>query len=484
MYDVLIIGAGITGASIAMELSKYHLKVAWLEKHNDVAMETSRANSGIIHSGYDPKPGTQMAWMNVLGAKLFQELAQKLNIHYEQIGSLVIGRDQQDLHMIEQLYERGVANGVQGLQILRGAQLRAVEPNLNEDIQYALYSPSAAIISPWEACLAFAQTAVHNGVELFLNSKVDRISKEENGYLVHAAGKIWETKTIINCAGVYADEIFQMVDPSTDEEFTIAPVKGSYYLLDKSQGNLVNHVVFQTPGVHGKGVLVSRTVHGNLIVGPDADSNLHGKADVSVGSENLSFIRQAAQRTTGKINYRENVRNFAGLRAKIPGMTDFLIKESKENPGFINFAGIQSPGLSCGPAFGLRAVELLVETGLSLRPKDHFEYVPLQSFFKDMSISQINDKIKKNPLYGRIVCRCETVSEGEIVDAVHQIIGATTLDAVKRRTNAGMGRCQGGFCGPKVLEIIKRELGLPVTEIYQDLTGGYIAVSDRGDRND
>lgn len=480
MFDVLIIGAGITGSSIAMELSRYHLNIAWLEKNNDVAMETSRANSGIIHSGYDPKPGSMMARMNVLGANLFKELASELNIHYRQIGSLVIGKNSADVKILKQLYDRGNANGVEGLELIDGDRLRAMEPALCEDVCYALYSPTAAVISPWEACLAFGQTAVHNGVTLFLNTEVTDVVREDDAYVVKSGDRQWRAKYIINCAGVYADDVFKMVNRMEKEDFTIVPVKGSYYLLDKSQGKLVNHIIFQPPGEKGKGVLVSPTIHGNLIVGPDAAENLENKSDLSVPAESLDGIRKAALRTTEKINYRENVRNFAGLRAKILGRGDFLIGESASNPGFINFAGIQSPGLSCGPAFGLEAVRLLVGSGCRMVKKDRFEYVPLKNYSKDKTVQERNAEIRKDPLHGRIICRCEQISEGEIVDAIHQIIGATTVDGVKRRTNAGMGRCQGGFCGPRVLEILKRELGCAAEEIDQDRTGSYIVISRKG----
>lgn len=480
MYDVLIIGAGITGASIAMELSKYRLKIAWLEKNNDVAMETSKANSGIIHSGYDPKPGTNMAKLNALGAKLYKKLAPELKIHYQQIGSLVIGRNEQDLEVIRELYKRGMTNGVENLEILSGHALRNIEPNLREDVQYALYSPTAAIISPWEACLAFAQTAVQNGVSLYLNARVNSIVRNSAFYSVRTEDMHFETRYIINCAGVYADDVFHMINHSGEEDFLIEPVKGSYYLLDKSQGSIINHVVFQTPGPHGKGVLVSPTVHGNLIVGPDAVSDVHDKEDCTVPADSLRYVQTSSETTTDKINFCDNVRNFAGLRSKIRGKHDFLIEESKANPGFINFAGIQSPGLSCGPAFGIRAVELLREAGCRLEEKADFTYVPLKPYIKDLTIDEINDCIRDNPLYGRIICRCEQISEGEILDAIHQPIGATTIDGVKRRTNAGMGRCQGGFCGPRVLEILRRELGCAAKDIYQDSPGSYIVAEERG----
>ncbi len=478
MYDVLIIGAGITGAAIAMELAKYRLKICWLEQHNDVAIETTRANSGIIHSGYDPKPGTKMARLNVRGAKLYKTLAPLLNIHYQSIGSLVIGRSEQDRALLRELYDRGVANGVEQLQLLEGDQVHRLEPNLREDVCCALLSPTAGIISPWEACLAFARTAVHNGVELFLQHGVRAIEAIAGGYRISAGEKTFEARYVINCAGVHADDVYRLLP--VKEAFRIEPVKGQYYLLDKTQGSLVERVIFQTPNELGKGVLVSPTVHGNLIVGPDAQKNILDKSDSSVSSDNLAYIRRAAALTTDRINYRENIRNFSGLRAKLVGAEDFLIEESKEFPGFFNFAGIQSPGLSCGPAFGEEAAALLQEAGLHLEPKITYEYLPLPKAFREMTPAEADEKIRSDPRYGRVICRCETVTEGEIVSAIRGPIGATTVDGVKRRTNTGMGRCQGGFCGPKVLEILHRELGCEPTQVLQDQPGSHIVAAVKG----
>ena len=478
MYDIIIIGAGITGAAIAMELAKYRLKIGWLEKHNDVAIETTRANSGIIHSGYDPRPGTKMARLNVRGAALYKTLAPLLNIHYQIIGSLVIGRNEKDMEVLRNLYDRGIQNGVEALELLDAARIRELEPNLREDICCGLLSPTAAIISPWEACLAFAQTAVRNGAELFLQHDVQSISKTQSGYRVTASGKTFDARYVINCAGVHADDVYRLLSPQ--DAFRIEPVKGQYYLLDKTQGSLVNRVIFQTPNERGKGVLVSRTVHGNLIVGPDAEKNIFDKSDGSVKADNLAFIRRAAALTTERINYRENIRNFSGLRAKLVGAEDFLIGESQEYPGFFNFAGIQSPGLSCGPAFGEEAAALLQKAGLTLEEKEHYEYHPLPKAFREMTPEEANEKIKEDPRYGRVICRCETITEGEIVGAIHRPIGATTVDGVKRRTNAGMGRCQGGFCGPKVLEILTKELGYDPTAVLQDQPGSYIVASIKG----
>ena len=482
MYDALIIGAGITGASIAMELSKYKLNICWLEKHNDVSMETTKANSGIVHAGYDPKNDTLMAKLNVLGVKIYKELAPKLNFHYKNIGSLVIGSTKEDLESIKELYNRGEKNGVPDMRIINREELLKLEPNIAPEINFALYAPTASIISPWECCLAFSETAVSNGVELHLETEVTKIEKCKGFYRVYANGKTYDAINIFNCAGVYADKIYSMVEPCQNE-IKITPIKGEYYLLDKCEGDLVNHVIFQTPTKSGKGVLVSKTVHGNLIVGPNSSHDALNKEDVSNRKENLDYVRETSKKTCQAINFRNNVRNFTGLRASNDLDSDFSIFESKNNKGFFNFAGIKSPGLSCGPAFGIMAKEMLKESGMSMETNLNFEYHPLPKFFKDMNIDEVNALIQKDDRYGRVICRCETVTEGEIVKALHSVIPARTIDGVKRRTNSGMGRCQGGFCGPKILEIIKRELNLKENLIYQDKNNSYIVDEVKEVRN-
>ncbi len=475
-YDVALIGCGITGASIAMELSKYELNVIVLEKENDVAMQTTKANSAIIHAGYDPKPGTLMAKYNVMGSLLTKELAKKIHFHYSQIGSLVIGRKEKDKELIDTLYQRGVANGVEGMRLLTNREeiLSLGEANLAEDIDYALYAPSAAIVSPWEMCLGFISTAVINGAKLLTSCKVEKITKEEDGFHLSTSKGEIVSSYVINAAGLYADDVYSSL--LGHKEFSIQAVKGDYYLLDKDQGKLFSHVLFQTPSKVGKGVLVSPTVHGNLIVGPDAQE-IADKSRVNVTKEGLDTVKEKSKLTSEKINLFDNIRNFAGNRATIPGYDDFYIKESEEYKGFINFAGIKSPGLSSAAAFGSLAKEILSSSGLSFSEKKDFHYYELPTYFKELSLEEKEKKIKENPLYGRVICRCETITEGEIVDSLHTPVPAKTIDGVKRRTNAGMGRCQGGFCGPKVFEIIKRELHLPYSEIYQDKEGSQVVVS-------
>lgn len=476
MYDIIIIGCGITGASIALELSKYNLSVLVLEKENDVSMKTTKANSAIIHAGYDPLPSTKMAKLNVLGSKITKELAQKLNFHYKQIGSLVIGRKDKDKELIDTLYERGKTNGVEGLSILKSKEeIYAIgETNLNDDIDYALYAKTAAIVSPWEMCLAFIENAIYNGVELKLNSSVIDIKKYDDRFKVYCDKEIFESKYVINAAGVDADTVYSLVLGHKD--FEIKAIKGEYYLLDKNQGQLFNHVIFQTPSQLGKGVLVSPTVHGNLIVGPNANEN-ENKHKTNVTTSGLTIVKEKAKLTSNKINLGENIRNFAGNRASIVSYDDFLIEESKDVSGFINFAGIKSPGLSSAAAFGLEVIEILKNNNYKLKLKDNYQYHKLDTYFKELSLEEKEKKIKENSLYGKVICRCETVTEGEIVSSIHQIIPARSIDGVKRRCNAGMGRCQGGFCGPKVFEILMRELKLNYDEVYQDYEGSKVVIS-------
>ena len=475
-YDVALLGAGITGSSLAFELSKYKLNVILIERENDVAMKTTKANSGIVHAGYDPLPGTKMARLNVEGCKLIHDLHPLLNFHYKQIGSLVIGSTDEDHKKIDTLYERGIQNGVPELRILKGKEeVHQMEPHLNEEIDYALYAPTCGVVSPWELALSLAETAVINGVEFAPDHKVEDIIQDGEEYLIKTSKGDIRARYVVNCAGVFADDLYRIaLKDKKDASFDITPCVGEYYLLDREEGNVANHVLFQCPNHLGKGVLVSPTVHGNLIVGPNASYDMPVKDYTGNTQKGLDFVRAASQRTIKNVNFRNNIRNFAGVRATIQGKDDFLIEESPYLKHFINFAGIKSPGLSCAPSFGVEAIKILSELGLSLEKKDDFVLSPLNTYFKDLPEEEKIKKIQENKDYGQIICRCETVSLGEIKDALHRIIPATSIDGVKRRTNAGMGRCQGGFCGPKVLEIIEQELHIKPDHINQDREGSFI----------
>lgn len=466
MYDVAIIGSGITGSACAYFLSKYRLKIAVIEKNNDVCCGTTKANSAIIHAGYDPHPETLMAKLNVKGSAMAKEICAKLDVPYNQIGSLVVAFSEEEAKTVEELFERGNANGVPDLKILNRKELKEAEPMISDEALCALYAPSAAIVNPWEYGLAMAETAVRNGAEILLESEVTSIKKENGVFKITAGEKEIEAKYVINAAGVNCDDVHNMIAPP---KFKVIPSAGEYYLLDKSEGKRARHVIFQCPNKDGKGVLVSPTVHGNLIVGPNADAR--DKDDTSTKTRCLDFVREKAVKSVPSINFRENIRNFTGVRAATE-IDDFIIEFACE--GFLDLAGIKSPGLSAAPAIAELAVKMLGESGLALEEKESFTDERTHLRFKHLSDEEKNNAVKKNSAYGRVICRCETITEGEIIDALNSPIPPVSLDGIKRRAGTGMGRCQGGFCGPKVLEIMAKYKNEPFEAILQDNTGSVI----------
>lgn len=466
MYDVAIIGSGITGCACAYFLSKYRLKIAVIEKNNDVCCGTTKANSAIIHAGYDPHPETLMAKLNVKGSAMAKEICAKLDVPYNQIGSLVVAFSEEEAKTVEELFERGNANGVPDLKILNREELKEAEPMISDEALCALYAPSAAIVNPWEYGLAMAETAVRNGAEILLESEVTSIKKENGVFKITAGEKEIEAKYVINAAGVNCDDVHNMIAPP---KFKVIPSAGEYYLLDKSEGKRARHVIFQCPNKDGKGVLVSPTVHGNLIVGPNADAR--DKDDTSTKTRCLDFVREKAVKSVPSINFRENIRNFTGVRAATE-IDDFIIEFACE--GFLDLAGIKSPGLSAAPAIAELAVKMLGESGLALEEKESFTDERTHLRFKHLSDEEKNNAVKKNSAYGRVICRCETITEGEIIDALNSPIPPVSLDGIKRRAGTGMGRCQGGFCGPKVLEIMAKYKNEPFESILQDNTGSVI----------
>ncbi len=469
MRDVVIIGCGVIGAACAYALSRYELSVTILEKSNDVANGTTKANSAIIHAGYDPHPGTAMAHLNVKGNREMQELCEKLDVPFKRVGSHVLAFSEEEMAQLSSLYERGIRNGVPGLQLLTGDEVRKLEPNISTSVIGSLYAPTAGIVSPWELTLAMAEVAVRNGVELRLDTMVTAIRKENDGtFTITTSQGSLRTRYILNAAGVTADKVHDLVG---SPEFVITPNRGEYYLLDKSEGNRVHSVIFRCPDQDGKGVLVSPTIHGNLIVGPNAEGVLDEDARENTAS-GLDFVRRKALLSVPSIRFRENIRNFSGIRAN-HAEDDFLIRESHSVPGFFNLAGIKSPGLSASPAIAEEAVTYL-SSRLKLRPKTNFIDGRRVIRFKSLSPEEKAALIQKEPLYGRVICRCETVTEGEIVAALHSPIPPRSINAVKRRVGAGMGRCQGGFCGPRVQEIVARELGISLEAIPMDQPGSYL----------
>ena len=467
-YDVLIIGCGVTGAACAYTLAQHRLRIGILEASNDVANGTTKANSAIAHAGYDPETGTKMAALNVRGTALMGDLCRRLDVPYANIGSLVLSLSEADDAHVRALYERGKANGVPGVELISGERARALDAGISPETRCALWAPSAGIVNPWELCLALAETAVRNGAELHLSAPVTGIDRIEGGYRLKTPKGDFTAPYVLNCAGTFADKLAAMVG---DHSFKIKPAKGEYFLLDKSEGKRVSHVVFQCPSKLGKGTLVAPTVHGNLIVGPNAaPSALDDTANTAAG---LAFVRASALRAVPGINFRDNIRNFAGVRAN-SDRDDFIIEESAAAPGFIHFAGIRSPGLSAAPAFGEEALRLLRAAGLQAEKKDACIDSRRRARFHELSEEEKNERIRKDPRWGRVICRCETVTEGEIVEALRGPIPPVSVNGVKRRVGAGMGRCQGGFCGPRVQEILARELGLDPTEVLMDWDGTWV----------
>ena len=473
MFDVTVIGCGAVGAAVAFELSRYRLAVAVLERENDVACGTTKANSAIVHAGYDPLPGTKMARLNVEGSRRMEALCRSLSVGYRRIGSLVIAFGEADLGTLRELYRRGAANGVEGLELLTAEQALAVEPNLAPGIAGALHAPSAAIVDPWGLAIAMAQVAVENGVKLYLNSGVTGISREDGFYRIETGSGFVDTRYVVNAAGTYSDRINDM---AARPFFKILPVRGEYYVLDKSQGGIVSHTVFQPPRREGKGVLVCPTAHGNLIVGPTADP-AGGPEDAAVTARGLEKVVSAALRACPKIDFRESIRSFSGVRATTE-TDDFIVEASPDAPRFVNAAAIKSPGLSAAPAIGTEVREILEDIGLRCEEKENFIASREQLLFKDMTDDRRREALSREPRYGRVICRCETITEGDILRVLRSPIPPVSIDGVKRRCNAGMGRCQGGFCGPRVHEILSRETGRPMEEICQDRAGSWLLAGE------
>ncbi len=470
--DVVIIGGGIVGAAIARELSRYQLDIVLLEAETDVAMGTSKANSAILHAGFDAKPGTWKGRLNVQGNALYHQMEEELRLHIKWTGSLVVARHAADLKVLEQLLERGRQNGVPGLALLSQAELLEREPNLDGSVAGALWAPTAGIICPFGATFAFAENAIRNGAVVLRETAALGIELEAGRVSgVRTERGTIKTRYIVNAAGVMADDIARMAG---DDSFSIKARKGEYILFDRSVGGLVNSVIFPTPDPISKGVLISPTVHGNLFIGPDAQ-DVDDKSDTAATVAGMDRIISGARNLLPDLPLAAAITQFSGLRAAA-GDGDFILRESGVG-GLIHAAGIQSPGLTAAPAIALVVCDLLREAGLEQREKTGFVAVnPARPLFGELSWPQRTRLIEADPRYGRIICRCETVTEAEIVEAIHAPCGARTVDGVKRRVRAGSGRCQGGFCGPRVAAILARELELPLTQVRKDSIDSYLFV--------
>ncbi len=461
--DVVIIGGGVIGASIARELSRYSLKIILIEKEDDVAMGTSKGNSGIIHAGYNADFRTLKGRLNIKSNPRFDKLCQDLKVHFKRIGSLVVGFTEEDLKRLRELKKNGEKNGLENLEIITGNKLFELEPNLNPQAKYALYAPTAGIISPYKFTIALADNAVINGVKVLLETEAKdiRIKGRQVCGVVTNRGLI-ETRTIINAAGLHADEIAK----AAGDSFKINPLKGEYQLFDKQWGSLVNHILFPIPTKLSKGILVTPTVHDNLLIGPNS-YQVEEKDDPATTRAGIKEVYAGATKLIPHLPHQDLINSFAGLRADIEGRDDFIIEASKKIRGFINVAGIESPGLSSAPAIAemvsgiLKEVVKEISPQLELNYKDDFvETLVEQPRFADYlnKVGEWQEIVERDADYGGIICRCEKVSKGEVLRAIYQPVPARSLDAIKRRTRAGMGRCQGGFCSPRVLKILSEEL--------------------------
>lgn len=465
MYDIAIIGGGVIGCSIARELSKYKLKTVVLEKGTEVCQGTTKANSAIVHGGYDAKEETLKAKLNVKGNKMYTNLCQELNVEFKRIGSLVMAFDEENMETLDILYKRGLANGVEGLRLITDKnEIKILEPNITDKVIGVLLCESAGVVCPFDLNYALMENAITNGVELKTEHDVINIKKKENCFNIDTTKGVIKSNYVINAAGVYADEINKMIG---GDEYYIIPRKGEYRVLDKSESKKINHVLFQCPSNKGKGVLITPTAHNNVLLGPTA-VEVDDKEDISVSDYSLEFISNSAQKIIPKIDALKTITSFAGLRAT-PNTREFMIFASNKCKGFINVGGIESPGLTAAPAIAEYVIHILKNEGLEFIENESFNpYRKKAKPFRNMTKEEREEAIKADEKYNKIICRCEQVTEAEIVDAIHRPAGAKTVDGIKRRIRPGMGRCQGGFCGPRVVEILARELNISIEDVIKD----------------
>lgn len=460
MFDVIIIGAGVIGCSAARELAKYKLDICVLEKCEDIADGTSKANSGIVHAGFDAVPGSLKAKLNAKGNAMFDKLSKELDFPFRRTGSLVLCFDENSISKLQLLKKQADENGVPDAEIINKEKIKELEPNITDNVFAALYAPTGGIVCPYEMTIAFAENAYENGVKFQLDTTVTDIEKHNDGYTVVTDKGCFRTKLIVNAAGTFADEINNMV---SGNKINIIPRKGEYCLFDKAAGSLVSRTIFQLPTELGKGVLVTPTVDGNLLVGPNA-VDTDDKDNFETTKEGLDEILKKASESVKKLPMNQIITSFSGLRAHEVN-DDFIIGEAPDAENFINAAGIESPGISCAPTIAVMLKDIVTDK-LKTEKKDDFNPVRHGiKKFREMNNEERRKLIAENPEYGKIICRCETVTEGEIIDSIRRPLGARSLDGVKRRTRAGMGRCQSGFCSTRIVSILAKELGIPLTEV-------------------
>jgi glycerol-3-phosphate dehydrogenase len=469
MYDVIIIGSGVVGALHARELSRYPLRVLVLEKNNDVSMEATLANSAVVHSGHDPKPGSLKAKFNVLGNRMYRQLSKELHVPILECGGLVVATSSEEEAVLDELFVRAGLNGLlpDEYQMLTREEALMLEPNLSDQVTKALSLPTTAVTFPWEMAIAGLENAINNGVEVRLNHEVTQIERSDNGFILHAGGELFETKVIINSAGVYSAKISEMVHPKF---FTITPRRGEYFVTD-NRFPIVKTVVYPAPGKKGKGILATPMVHGNTLLGPT--SNVVGFEDQHrTTPEGLKEVKDNITKTIKHVPFDKIIRSFAGSRPT-GDAGDFIIEET--SPGFVNLGGIESPGLTAAPAIASYVVEEFVIPRFSVQQKPHFDPTRRERVkMQELSIQERNEYIQKDPKYGKIICRCETVTEAEILDAIHRPVGAHSMVGTKLRTRAGAGRCQGAFCSLEVLKILSRELKIDPIEVEYKHKGSFV----------
>ena len=466
-YDVIIIGGGVIGCAVARELSRYDLRIALLEKSADICAGQSRANTAIIHGGYDAKPGTKKAYYNVKVNAMFQVVCNELDVPYDWNTSLVVsfGADGEN-EAIDDLYARGLKNGVPGLRVIGHDEIMRREPNINPAAAKALLVTNGGIVCPYELTVAFAENAAKNGVSFFRSSPVTNVRKENGAWIVETPEKTYSCKAVVNCAGLFSDEIHNMV---SEDKLEIKPRRGEYYLVDKKYAKVFNASIFQVPTAMGKGILVSRTVDGTVLLGPTAEDS-DDKYDKTTTAAGLAKALEGARRTWQNIPGRAFITEFTGLRAHCT-RNDFILGECPDAPLFFDAAGVESPGLTSAPAIGMDlAMEVAEAMKASLKP----DFDPVRKGipkFRELSNERRAELIAEDPDFSKVVCRCETVTEAEIREAIRRPVGAVNVDGIKIRTRAGMGRCQAGFCTPRTLEILSEELGVPLESLYKSEAG-------------
>jgi glycerol-3-phosphate dehydrogenase len=461
--DVLVIGGGVIGTSIARELSRYQQDVTVVEKGGDVCVGTSKANSALIHAGFNADKKKLKGRLNVRGNELYRERIQhEFDIPFVWAGAMVVATSEDDVPKLESILENGRKNGVPDLEIVRGDRLFEMEPSLTDEAVAALYAPTAGYTNPFELTVAFANNAVENGATVELEAEVLDIEPRGDGFVVTTARGDIEADIVVNAAGLYADSIARMVGI---DDFEITPRRGEYYLYDKKLDIEVNHTLFPVPSEVSKGIVVTPTDEGNLLIGPNAEE-IQDKEDTSTTRPGLDHVLEGAKKTLPDLSKEQVIKEFAGLRPAILETGDFRIEASDEVPGFVNVAGIQSPGLASAPAIAEYVVDIVDDLAGGLTETGEFDpYYQPPPKFRHMDHAERTALIEEDDDYGQIICRCESVTKGEILDAIHEPVGARTVNAIKRRVRPGAGRCQGGFCGPRVVEILSAELDIPMTEV-------------------